>query len=73
MQSPPPSERICRTLAFAVISGVLCWLLVRFVWPLIGPLLVEPCPQPTAAGCIVALVAGGLWGLAKGIELEVRS
>lgn len=70
MQAPRSTER---TLIFSVIGAVLGWLAARFVWPLCGPHLLEPCPLPTPAGCIVAFVTGGLWGLAKGIELEVRS
>lgn len=62
-----------RTLVFAVLGAVWWWCAVRFIWPLCGPYLLEPCPLPTPTGYIVAFMAGGLWGLAKGVELEVRS
>jgi hypothetical protein len=60
-----------RTTVFIVLGALVTWAAAHWLWPWCGPYLLEPCPVATALGQKVALVVGAMWGLARGLALEV--
>jgi hypothetical protein len=66
-------ENKSRAASFAVLGAFGAWVLVRWLWPWCGPLMLAPCPLATTLGCQVALGIGGLWGFVKALELELEA
>lgn len=57
-----------RHLAAGVLGGAGAWLGARFLWPWVGPALIEPCPIATGFGCALLAIAGVVYGI--GVSLH---
>ena len=63
-------------IASGLVVAVASFSSMHWVWPWLGPKLLQPCPMPTGA-CqallsVVALVAGRSWAIDGMVKAEVR-
>lgn len=56
---------------FGFMIGAALWFFgAAVLWPWLGPMLVNPCPISTTAGCWVSAFCGGLSTVANQLKAE---
>lgn len=59
-----------RALTYMMVFFAIGWCSARYLAPWLSPMLWQPAPLPTIAGCWVIASCGALQGLALGIKHE---
>lgn len=71
LNRPPFIESSSRAALWVIVCALCVYAGTFWLWPMIGPELLVPCPIFTPLGCRLSIVVGAAWGLAKGIEYEI--